>query len=152
MQAAFLRLGAANRSFFNNRVHSGRCLLEAMTAKSLPAASEAYDGFVAFMQNLQVSTEQLVQNKSTQTLDFAAGLKAFEDGQAGRDQAVDGSHKLVVKALMQTKQCNLLAKKLHARSAEGVILSRKPHLCRLCRFCHRAMGTGDTQRASWRRK
>lgn len=112
VRPAFLRLGAADPSFFNNKNHPARRLLETVTAKSLAFANESDEGFAEFMQDLQASTERLAQNKAIHSLDFAALLKGFEDRQAVRNQVMAESQKLAVKALMQAEQRYLLAEKI----------------------------------------
>ncbi len=111
-EPAFLRLGAEDPSFFNNRNHPARRLLEAVTAKSLAFASETDEGFAEFMLDLQASAERLTQNKAIQSLDFAALLNEFEDRQAVRNQMVAESQKLAVTSLMQAEQRYLLAEQI----------------------------------------
>lgn len=111
-EPAFLRLGAADPSFFTDKNHPARCLLEIVTAKSLAFASEADEGFAEFMQDLQESADRLTQNEAIESLDFAGLLQGFEARQAARNQVVAESQKLAVKALMQAEQRHLLAEKI----------------------------------------
>ena len=117
-EPAFLRLGAADPTFFSNKNHPARRLLEAVTAKSLAFASESDEGFAEFMQDLEVAAVRLTNDKAIGSLDFASLLKNFEDRQTARNQAVVESQKLAVKALMQAEQRYLLAEKIAAEICE----------------------------------
>jgi len=111
-EPAFLQLGSADPTFFSNKNHPARRLLEAVTAKSLAFTSESEEGFVEFMQDLEAASERLTNKKAIGSLDFAALLKGFEDRQNARNQAVFEAQKLAVKALMQAEQRHLLAEKI----------------------------------------
>ena len=111
-EPAFLRLGAADPTFFSNKNHPARRLLEAVTAKSLAFTSESDEGFAEFMQDLEVAAVRLGNDKAIGSLDFAALLKNFEDRQTARDEAVVEVQKRAVKALMQAEQRYLLAEKI----------------------------------------
>lgn len=111
-EPAFLRLGSADPTFFSNKNHPARRLLEAVTAKSLAFASESDEGFAEFMQDLEMAAVRLGNDKAIGSLDFAALLKNFEDRQTARNQAVVEVQKRAVKALMQAEQRYLLAEKI----------------------------------------
>ena len=117
-EPAFLRLGTADPTFFSNKNHPARRLLEAVTAKSLAFASESDEGFAEFMQDLEVAAVRLTNDKAIGSLDFASLLKNFEDRQTARNQAVVESQTLAVKALMQAEQRYLLAEKIAAEICE----------------------------------
>lgn len=117
-EPAFLRLGTADPTFFSNKNHPARRLLEAVTAKSLAFASESDEGFAEFMQDLEAAAVRLTNDKAIGSLDFALLLKGFEDRQTTRNQAVVESQKLAVKALMQAEQRCLLAEKIAAEICE----------------------------------
>ncbi len=111
-EPAFLRLGSEDPTFFSNKNHPARRLLEAVTAKSLAFTNESEEGFAEFMQDLEAAAARLTNNKAIGSLDFAALLKGFEDRQNTRNQAVAEAQKLAVKALMQAEQRYLLAEKI----------------------------------------
>jgi hypothetical protein len=111
-EPAFLRLGVTDPRFFSDRAHPARCLLEAITAKSLAYSSETAAGFTDFLQDLQDVAALLTEEDASDAQHFATLLESFEKKLALRSSGNMETQRRAVQALLQAEQRNLMAEKI----------------------------------------
>ena len=111
-EPAFLRLGVTDPRFFSDKAHPARCLLEAITAKSLAYSSEKAPGFTEFLQDLKDVAALLTEEDASDAQHFATLLESFEKKLALRSSGNQETQSRAVQALLQAEQRNLMAEKI----------------------------------------
>ena len=111
-EPAFLRLGVTDPRFFSDKAHPARCLLEAITAKSLAYSNEKAAGFTEFLQDLQDVAALLTEEDASDAQHFANLLESFEKKLALRSSGNRETQSRAVQALLQAEQRNLTAEKI----------------------------------------
>jgi len=113
-EPAFLRLAINDPSFFSDKSHPGRNLLETIASTSLAFASEAAPGFAEFLQDLQDLGAQLAAGGPSDTQHFVKLLAGFDKRNKLRHAAEYESRRGTTQALLEAEQLNILAKKISA--------------------------------------